>query len=281
MFQFRQKFTILCKVRLIPKNKFKKVKNILFTTLLTATFILSSYTPLELQAYKVRTLVIDAGHGGKDPGCHGAVANEKHIALSVAKELARIVEENLPDVKVILTRNADHFVELHERANIANKANADLFISIHCNSGPSAAHGTETFTMGLHTSDGNLNVAKRENSVILSEDDYLEKYDGFDPNSSEAHILFSLYQNAYMDNSLKLAQKIEDQFKNRVNRHSRGVKQAGLLVLWKTAMPSVLIELGFLTNTNEEQYLNNAHNQVLMASGIYRAFKEYKFELEK
>lgn len=268
------------KVRVIKKNNFEKVKNILFTLFLTTTFILSSYTPLDLQSYKVKVLVIDAGHGGKDPGCHGAKSNESHVALEVAKELARIVEENLPDVKVILTRDDDHFVELHERANIANKANADLFISIHCNSGPSSAHGTETFTMGLHKTEGNLAVAKRENAVIKDEDNYLEKYDGFDPNSPEAHILFTLYQNAHIDNSLNLAAKIEHQFEKRVSRHSRGVKQAGLLVLWKTAMPSVLVELGFLTNPTEEDYLNNKYNQVLMASGIYRAFKEYKLELE-
>lgn len=280
MFQFSQKFPILRKVRLIRKNNFKKVKNILFTVLLTTTFVLSSYTPLEVQAYKVKVLVIDAGHGGKDPGCHGAKSNESHVALAVAQELARIVRENLPDVNVILTRDSDHFVELHERANIANKANADLFISIHCNSGPSSAHGTETFTMGLHKTEGNLAVAKRENAVIKEEDDYLKKYDGFDPNSPEAHILFTLYQNAYIDNSLNLASKIENQFTDRVSRHSRGVKQAGLLVLWKTTMPSVLVELGFLTNNTEEEYLNNKYNQVLMASGIYRAFKEYKIELE-
>jgi len=280
MFQFRQKFPILRKVRVIRKNNFKKVKNILSTILLTTMFLLSSYTPLEVQAYKVRTLVIDAGHGGKDPGCHGAKSNESHVALAVAVEFARIVKENLPEVKVILTRDTDHFVELHERANIANKANADLFISIHCNSGPSAAYGTETFTMGLHKTEGNLSLAKRENDVIKDEDNYLEKYDGFDPDSPETHILMSLFQNAYIKNSINLAGKIEHQFSKRVSRHSRGVKQAGLLVLWKTTMPSVLIELGFLTNHNEEAYLNNKYNQVLMASGIYRAFKEYKIELE-
>jgi N-acetylmuramoyl-L-alanine amidase len=280
MFQFRQKFPILRKVRVITKNNLKKVKNILFTLLLTTTFVLSSYTPLEIQATKVKVLVIDAGHGGKDPGCHGAKSKEAHVALAVAQELARIVRENLPDVKVILTRDSDHFVELHERANIANKANADFFISIHCNSGPSAAYGTETFTMGLHKTASQLAVQKRENDVIKKEDNYLDKYDGFDPDSPESEIIFQIIQSAGIQNSLSLAAKVENQFKNRVSRHSRGVKQAGLLVLWKTKMPSVLIELGFLTNSDEETYLNNKYNQVLMASGIYRAFKEYKIEIE-
>lgn len=255
------------------------MKNIIFV-FLSLFFILSAFTPLNTQRYEIKTVVIDAGHGGKDPGCLGAHSKEAHVALSVATELGRILNEYMPEIKVIYTRNTDHFVELHERANIANKTGADLFISIHCNSGPSTAFGTETFTMGLHTSEGNLEVAKRENSVVLKEDDYVQNYDGFDPNSPEAHILFSLFQNAHIDNSLLFASKIESQFAKRVNRHSRGVKQAGLLVLWKTAMPSVLIETGFLTNKTEENYLTNKENQVLMASGIYRAFKEYKQELE-
>lgn len=258
------------------------MKNIILLSL-SAFFILSSFTPLNVTSYKLKTVVIDAGHGGKDPGCLGSSSKEAHIALGVAKELGRIFNEYMPEIKVVYTRTTDHFVELHERANIANKAGADLFISIHCNSGPSAAYGTETYTMGLHTSEGNLEIAKtakRENDVVLKEDDYISKYDGFDPNSPETHILFSLIQNAHNDNSVRFAAKIEKQFKERVNRHSRGVKQAGLLVLWKTAMPSVLIETGFLTNKKEETYLSNKENQTLMASGIYRAFKEYKQEIE-
>lgn len=256
------------------------VKNFKAASLLTAIFVLTSFTTLETKEYKLQTVVIDAGHGGKDPGCLGTSAEEADVALAVALELGRIINENLPDVKVIYTRNKDVFVELHDRAAIANKANADLFISIHCNSGPHHVHGTETYTMGLHTSEGNLDVAKRENSVILQEEKYLEKYDGFDPNSPEAHILFSLYQNAYIENSLKFASKVEHQFKERVGRASRGVKQAGLLVLWKTTMPAALIEIGFLTNPKEEKYLNDKVNQVYIASGIYRALKEYKQELE-
>lgn len=256
------------------------MRKLLIPLLLVPFFLLSSYTPLEISKYTVRTIVIDAGHGGKDPGCHGKSSQEADIALSVAKELGRVITENMPGVKVVYTRKTDEFVELHDRAAIANKNKADLFISLHCNSGPTDIAGTETYTMGLHTAEGNLEVAKRENAVILKEDNYKAKYDGFDPNSPQGHILFSLYQNAYIENSLVFASKIENQFQARLGRQSRGVKQAGLLVLWKTSMPSVLVEIGFLTNAKEEKYLSNKTNQVYIASGIYRALKEYKAEIE-
>ncbi len=256
------------------------MRNLVVPLLLSAFLLLSSSTPLEINTYKLRTIVIDAGHGGKDPGCHGKISDEADVALATALELGRIITENLPGVKVIYTRRTDHFVELHDRAALANKNKADLFISLHCNSGPTAIAGTETFTMGLHTVEANLEVAKRENEVILKEDNYKNKYDGFDPKSPQGHILFSLYQNAFIDNSIKLASYIEKQFQVKLGRSSRGVKQAGLLVLWKTAMPSVLVEIGFLTNAKEEKYLNNKNNQVYIASGIYRAVKEYKAELE-
>lgn len=255
------------------------MKNIVSLSFLVF-FLLCSFSSVHRKEVKVRTVVIDAGHGGKDPGCNGVSAREKDVALDVALKLGELIEENIPDVKVIYTRKDDHFVELIDRAGIANKNHADLFISIHCNSGPSAAFGTETYTMGLHTSQGNLAVAKRENSVILQEDNYKENYNGFNPNSPQSHILFSLYQSAYIDNSLRFAQKVDHQMKNRVGRTSRGVKQAGFLVLWKSAMPSVLIETGFLTNPQEEKFLNDKMSQTYMASGIYRAFKEYKQELE-
>lgn len=231
--------------------------------------------------YKLKTIVIDAGHGGKDPGTHGKTSKEKHVALAVALELGRIIEGNLPDVKIIYTRKTDKFIELHERANIANRNNADLFISIHCNAiSKSSIAGTETYVMGLHKTKGNLDVAVRENESILHEDNYIDNYEGFDPASTEGYILFSLFQNAYLENSLNVADKIEEQFKTRVERHSRGVKQAGFLVLWKTSMPSVLVEIGYLTNVKEEKYLNQKKNQVYIASGIYRAIKSYKNELE-
>jgi N-acetylmuramoyl-L-alanine amidase len=256
------------------------VRNIVAVSFLVVLFLLSSFSTFEKKDSTIRKIVIDAGHGGKDVGCNGKVSKEADIALKIALELGSTIEKNLPDVKVIYTRKNDTFVELIDRAGIANKNKADLFISIHCNAGPASAHGTETYTMGLHTSEGNLQVAKRENSVILQEANYQEKYNGFEPNSPQSHILFSLYQSAYIDNSLRFASKVEDQFKQKVGRASRGVKQAGFLVLWKSAMPSALIEVGFLTNPTEEKYLNDKTNQTYIASGIYRAFKEYKQELE-
>ena len=244
--------------------------------------MLSAVTPTEITKYQVKTIVIDAGHGGKDPGCSGKKNKESKIALEIALELGRIIKENIPDVKVIYTRDTDSFVELHERAAIANRNGADLFVSIHCNAaGSSAAYGTETFAMGLHKTQGNLDIAKRENAVITKEANYQTEYEGFDPNSAEDHIMISQFQNAHVNNSLLLASKVEDQFKNKLNRKSNGVKQAGFLVLWKTTMPSILIETGFLTNLNDETYLSNKTNQIYMASGIYRAIKEYKAELEK
>ncbi|MFN6943982.1 MAG: N-acetylmuramoyl-L-alanine amidase [Cytophagaceae bacterium] len=256
------------------------MKNLILITFGTLLLLFSAFTPLEKKQYKLRTVVIDAGHGGKDPGCLGKHSHEADVALKVALELGRIIKEYMPDVNVIYTRETDKFVELHDRAGIANKHNADLFISIHCNSGPNHVHGTETYTMGLHTSEGNLEVAKRENAVILHERDYEKNYEGFDPKSPMSHILLANYQQAFIGNSLRFAEKVENQFKTRVGRSSRGVKQAGLLVLWKTTMPGALIEIGFLSNLDEEKYLNNPTNQVYLASGIFRAFKEYKEELE-
>jgi N-acetylmuramoyl-L-alanine amidase len=182
---------------------------------------------------------------------------------------------------VIYTRKDDRYLSLDERAEIANKAKADLFICIHANSLPGApAFGTETYVMGLHKDKSNFEVAKRENSVILMDENYEERYEGFDPKSPESYILFTLNQSAYQESSLRFAAKVEEQFKNRVGRNSRGVKQAGFMVLWKTTMPSVLIETGFLSNANEEKYLGTENGQDMIASGIYRAFKEYKTEME-
>ncbi|WP_345125681.1 N-acetylmuramoyl-L-alanine amidase [Hymenobacter antarcticus] len=230
--------------------------------------------------YRLRTVVLDAGHGGKDRGCAGASAREADVALALILALGKQIQDNLPDVKVIYTRKTNVFVELDERAAIANRNHADLFISIHCNAGPSQSHGTEVWTMGLHKTDANLGVAQRENAVILQEKDYQKRYDGFDPRSPQSHILFSLFQSAYITNSLRFAQRVDRQLRTTVNRPSRGVKQAGFLVLWKSTMPSVLIESGFLTNPAEERYLNEKANQSYMAAAIYRAFREYKRELE-
>ncbi|TXK26694.1 N-acetylmuramoyl-L-alanine amidase [Pontibacter qinzhouensis] len=257
------------------------MKNIVTVSVLAFLFLVCSAGKLEYRkAYKLRTVVIDAGHGGKDVGCNGKMSHEADVALQLALQVGALIEKNLPDVKVIYTRKTNTFVELIDRAGIANKNNADLFISIHLNAGPATAFGTETYAMGLQKSEGNLQVAKRENAVILQEDNYKENYNGFDPNSAQSHILFSLHQSAYMENSLRFADKVEREFKDRVGRNSRGVKQAPFLVLWKSFMPSVLIECGFLTNPAEEKFLNDKSGQTYMASGIYRAFKEYKQELE-
>jgi N-acetylmuramoyl-L-alanine amidase len=259
------------------------VRNIALILCLAFLLITASFKPAGITEYKVDKIVIDAGHGGKDPGTHGVISKEKDIALKIALELGRIIKENIKDVEILYTREDDTFIELDERPNIANKNDADVFISIHCNAVPSnqnIIYGTETYVMGQHTSGGNFEVTKRENSVILLEENYEERYEGFDPKSPESLILFSLYQNAYINNSLNLADKIEHQFANRVGRKSRGVKQAGFWVLWRTSMPSVLIEVGYLSNPKEEKYLNDELGQVYLASGIFRAFRDYKDELE-
>ena len=195
------------------------------------------------------TIVIDAGHGGKDPGTEGKNSQEKNVTLAVALKLGKLVREAYPNLKVVFTRETDEFIELNQRTAIANECKADLFISIHCNAaGSTAAVGTETFVMGLHTSKSNLEVAQRENSVISYEADYSTKYEGYDPKSPESFMIFSLMQNVFLDQSLELATGIQGQFTSSLQRFDRGVKQAGFLVLYKSSMPSVLIELGFLSN---------------------------------
>lgn len=249
---------------------------VLFLLLLIITS--ASESPRILQIKKV---VIDAGHGGEDPGAIGKKSKEKNIALAVALKLGNQIKTNFPEIEVIYTRKTDVFIELYRRAQIANTNKADLFISIHCNSTKSAeAYGTETWVLGLNKSQANLEVAKKENGAILFEKDYASQYDGFDPNSPEGNIIFSLYQNAYLEQSLDLADLVQKQFTNKLGRHNRGVKQAGFLVLYKTTMPAALIELGFLSNPNEESFLISESGQNHLASGIFRAFKEYKASYE-
>ena len=229
----------------------------------------------------VDIIIIDAGHGGKDPGASGKKSKEKNITLAIALKLGKYITENLPGVKVIYTRKTDKFIELHKRSEIADENNADLFISIHVNaSTKSSITGTSTFVMGLNKADKQLDVVKRENSVILIEDNYLTKYDGFDPNSPESDIIFSLYQNAYLEKSIRLAELVQEEFKNKAKRTDRDVRQAGLVVLWNCSMPSVLIETGFITNPAEETFLNSENGQAIIASAIYRAVKKYKYETE-
>jgi N-acetylmuramoyl-L-alanine amidase len=221
-------------------------------------------------------LVIDAGHGGKDPGARGGLISEKVINLSVALKLGNLISENHDNIKIIYTRKTDRFIGLDERANIANRNKADLFISIHANAIEKAKNisGTETYILGLANSDENLEVAKRENSAILLEDNYQEKYENFDPNSTESYIIFGFMQNGHMGQSIRFASEIQKAFK-MAKRNDRGVKQGGLLVLRRTSMPSVLIELGFITNLVEERYMKSAEGQNKLAKAIYDAFLVY------
>lgn len=230
--------------------------------------------------YRIKTVVIDPGHGGHDPGCSGRNSREKHIALAVSQRLAKAMQRQYPGLKVILTRDSDVFIPLHERAAIANRNSADLFISVHCNymPGSAATKGSETYVMGLHTAEHNLKVAKRENAAILLEENYERNYD-YDPNSPEGHIMLSMYQSAFLEQSILFAGKVEAQFA-RSNRKSRGVKQAGFVVLKETTMPSVLVETGFLSNRHEEAYLITEEGQAVVAGAMLNAFEEYRYELE-
>jgi len=232
----------------------------------------------------IKTIVIDPGHGGKDSGTLGTKRfkiYEKHVALAVSLKLGNYIAEEFPDVKIIYTRDTDVFLELNERTEIANKSNADLFISIHCdgftNPKPS---GASVFVMGMSKLKANMDVAMRENSAIYLEDNYQQKYDGFDPKSAESYIVFSLMQNTYLNQSLQIAEEVESEFSNRANRKSRGVKQAPFYVISRTNMPSILVECGFLTNPKEEEFLHSDLGQDYIASAIFRAFRSYKKKIE-
>lgn len=234
-------------------------------------------------APKKFTLVIDAGHGGHDAGAVGAYSKEKDINLRTALAFGKYVERNCPDVNVIYTRKTDVFVTLHGRADIANHAKADLFISIHTNSlpaGHNTARGMETYTLGMHRAADNLDVAKRENSVILVEKNYQEHYQGFDPNSSESYIIFELMQDNNMQRSVELAKLVQQHTCSLAGRPNKGVKQAGFLVLRETSMPSCLIELGFISTPNEERLLNDDAQVENIARGIYNAFVAYKQKMD-
>lgn len=245
-------------------------------------FMVSPLQAVSDGAYRLRTVVIDPGHGGRDPGALGRRSREKDIVLAVSLKLGEYINQHLPDVNVIYTRSTDEFVELHRRAEIANRNNADLFISIHANANTNrTVRGTDTFVMGHHTSKENLEVAMKENAAILLEDDYDEQYEGFDPNSSESYIIFSLMQNTYLSQSLDFASYVQGQFRERVGRVDRGVRQAGFLVLWQTTMPSVLIEVGFISNEEEERFLMSEQGQAYIASAIFRAFRDYKVSIER
>jgi len=229
----------------------------------------------------ITKVVIDAGHGGKDPGTIGKKSQEKNVALQIALKLSEEIRSQCKGVTVICTRTTDEFIELHERAEIANRYKADLFISIHCNANPKHTfQGAETYVMGLHRTEANLEIAKKENAAILMEPDYSTNYNGFDPNSDESYITFTLFQNAYLEQSSRFASYIQDEMKDRVGMNDRGVRQAGFLVLYKTTMPSVLIETGFLSNPEEEKFLISQKGQQYISSAICRAFRKFKAKME-
>lgn len=225
---------------------------------------------------KIKTIVIDPGHGGKDPGCIGSLYQEKDIALALAMKFGHLVKMHYPEINVIFTRSDDRFVPLYKRIKIANQADADLFVSIHCNwFKDRTIHGTETFVMGLHTVDENLEVAKRENAAIIFEQDFEKNYDGYEPNSPLGHIMLSNYQNAYLNRSLAIADYVEDNLAHRTNKLSRGVKQAGFVVLRQATMPSILVEAGFLSNENEEKYLGSQRGQHEIAYSLLNSVEMY------
>ena len=241
--------------------------------------LLACAFPLQVEA-KDFVLVIDAGHGGNDPGAVGKISKEKDINLKVALKVGKLIEDNCKDVKVIYTRKRDVFVTLNRRAQIANEAKADLFISIHTNAVAKnkTVKGTSTWTLGLAKSDDNLEVAKRENAVILYEDDYQTHYEGFNPNSAESYIIFEFMQDQYMSQSVRLASLVQNEFKQTGRRIDRGVHQAGFLVLKASAMPSILVELGFISTPEEERYLNTENGVNTLSKSIYQAFLTYKNE---
>ena len=260
-------------------------RNAIALLLLATLFLCTSFTgDKKTTNSKIRTIVIDPGHGGKDSGTMGTKRfkiYEKHVALAVSLKLGDYIKNAFPNVDVVYTRDSDVFLELNERTELANSVNADLFISIHCdgftNSTPS---GASVFVMGMSKLKANMDIAIRENSAIYMEDNYQQKYEGFDPKSAESYIVFSLMQNTHLNQSLKIAEEVEKEFSTKANRKSRGVKQAPFYVISRTNMPSILIECGFLTNFKEEEYLHSEIGQEYIASAIFRGFKAYKENYE-
>lgn len=270
----RLKRTKLPKFKLFVKNECKLYLLGLMSLLLFSTSLFGQHSV----KHGIKTVVIDAGHGGKDPGCHGSFAHEKIVCLEMALKLGAKIKSKYPEINVIYTRTTDVFVELIDRANIANKANADLFICIHANAGSSSAYGTETYVLGLHRTEAQQRVMERENSIIALEDDKGAKYKDFDL-SPDAIIQLQLQGAVYLNHSIEFAEYLQKEFK-KIGRYDRGVKQAGFLVLYKTTMPSVLIETGFLPNPTEEKFIGSSDGQEKMSSAMFKAFENYKNQME-
>lgn len=253
--------------------------------LLIATLLLITVPVNDTPVKEQFVVVIDAGHGGKDSGAVGSNSLEKNIVLAIALKTGKYIKESFPDTRIVYTREKDVFVDLDKRADIANKSNADLFISIHTNavrSGVSrSVAGSETYVLGHDKENQNLSVVMKENEVIQLEENYNTKYEGYDPKSPESFIMFSLMQNIYLKQSVEFATLIQNQFRERAGRVDRGVKQGPFLVLWMTTMPSVLIETGFISNTAEEKFLNSEQGRDYIASAIFRAFREYKTNIDR
>jgi N-acetylmuramoyl-L-alanine amidase len=295
---------------MIYYNTYIKPLRILLLIFAGLFLFIQGYTP-KIRPKGVKTIVIDAGHGGKDPGCNGDSYKEKDVSLGIALKLGALIEKNMPDVKVVYTRKTDEFVELEERAQIANRNNADLFISIHCNAASNYAvfkdkagkvhyktfkdkkgkihkvevhnpkpFGSATYVMGISNEKGKLNTAKRENASMLLEDNYQKTYNGFDPESDEAYIIMSLWTGAFVGQSADLASKIQAEYAKKAGRVDKGVQRQSIWVLWRTAMPSILTEVGFLTNPEEEKFLGSEKGQKYMASALFRAVRSYKDEAE-
>jgi N-acetylmuramoyl-L-alanine amidase len=266
------------------QNATGRTKRFVMAFLVLAVIFLSAALPTPRVLEDKFIVVLDAGHGGKDPGNLGTgryKKTEKDISLDVAQRVGKYINDNFPDIEVVYTRKGDTYPTLNERVQIANKANADLFISIHCNANDNkSALGVETFVMGLHKSEESLNTAMKENASIFLEEDHESVYGGFDPKSPDTYIALSLRENVFMDQSLTLAKSVQEQFRTRVGRKDRGVKQAGFWVISYTNMPSILVELGFLTNESEEDFLHSDDGKTYLSSSIYRAFKEF-FEKSK
>jgi N-acetylmuramoyl-L-alanine amidase len=270
----RLKRTKLPKFKLFVKNECKLYLLGVISLFIFSTSLFGQHTV----KHGIKTVVIDAGHGGKDPGCHGSFAHEKIVCLEMALKLGAKIKTKYPEINVIYTRTTDVFVELIDRANIANKANADLFICIHANAGSSSAYGTETYVLGLHRTEAQQRVMERENSIIVLEDDKGAKYKDFDL-SPDAIIQLQLQGAVYLNHSIEFAEYLQKEFK-KIGRYDRGVKQAGFLVLYKTTMPSVLIETGFLPNPTEEKFIGSSDGQEKMSAAMFKAFENYKSQME-